>query len=370
MVEELVINGAIGLLLVAAFGFAFYLPVDSRGSKNRKTKQERALEEAEKYSESLITQEDSFVKEFYPTETRTSTVDGYKVAIKVKAVLTRGVSNEDEKNYDDAFNGKEEVRNLIYSTLVDEACDAISAYLKWFSIDQLYYYEHEFEKEVAKTVDRALSRYGLILNDFSLSIKRLNIEIDLNKATERSFEDIIAMALQRGDLREYLKEVRNNGTPQKGTQQSYLSLSSRLERLEESWMEYELNPNLLLNYPLMSDASCEETANFFLRIGQAQALCETAKEDESSLGEFASALEGAELAFVKAESNAKKVRLAYLSSEQRKAVEKSRPLVAMYRDEEASPQERINAFKKANRNLEGIMMLPERPIMGLLEAAQ
>lgn len=150
------------------------------------------------------------------------------------------------------------------------------------------------------------------------------------------------------------------------------TLTKRLNKLREGWMAYELDPMKALDYPLMLDATCAQTRNFLMALNEVGLLEDSMKAQEGSVSveEFREAVLAAESAFFEAEGHAKKMRYAHLDSSQRKKIKDARPLVALLKDESATPHERVNAYRKAGDFLEGVLALPEAPIMGLLEASQ
>lgn len=147
-------------------------------------------------------------------------------------------------------------------------------------------------------------------------------------------------------------------------------LIQRLSRLADKWMSYELDPMKALDYPLMLDASCQETRSFLHSYDSLLVAKDIYEEEESneSLTTLQECLEEAELAFIAAENNAKKMRLAHLSLDDKKKVSKAKNLTSLALNESASPHERISAWKKAHDQLEGILFLPDAAVKGLLES--
>lgn len=148
-------------------------------------------------------------------------------------------------------------------------------------------------------------------------------------------------------------------------------LSQRIKKLANKWMSYELDPMKTLDYPLMMDVSCPETREFvqsYETLIVAQKVHEEEKT-QSSLKELHDALAKAESDFLTAENNAKKMRLAHLDADQKKQVNLAKNLTAIALDENASPHERVSAWRKASDCLEGILYLPDRAVKGLLAAA-
>lgn len=148
------------------------------------------------------------------------------------------------------------------------------------------------------------------------------------------------------------------------------SLNLRMSKLEEHWMAYELNPQLLLTYPKMADATCPETAQFVLAWSELTSWAESVERDLDSYnaGEFEEVLRRAESAFVVAEANARKAAQSYLSDDERKKIARAKDLMAIATDESAATNERATAFKRANRELEGVLPPLNPKIVGLLEA--
>lgn len=147
-------------------------------------------------------------------------------------------------------------------------------------------------------------------------------------------------------------------------------LLKRLSKLTSEWMSYELDPMKSLDYPLMLDTTCPQTRRFLQAVSDVRLLEEELDSGEVSLVEFRDALMYAEGAFMEAEGHAKKMRYAHLDTGQKKRIRDARPLVALLDDEDASPHEKVSAYRKAGDFLEGIIALPDRPIMGLLESSQ
>lgn len=301
---ELLIAAGVGLpATVTATGFTV--------AKYKRKKAQRLLsrmqEEAKQFSAELLTNEFQFHTVLYSVTFHWYTTDAVRLKFPIKVSYKRGTSEAAKQKYESIYGEATSIKSFIEEFIGDKIRTCLARFMKVATANELVFHESNFEKEIARYLAVKMAERGLVLTDFTVSIKGYDEDIilDVEAGQRSSFESILNRMPAKESLREYLRDVNQNygtlagsqssqNTPElNSTSLSFKTLSSRLNKLEESWMEYELNPNLLLNYPLMSDASCEETANFFLRIGQAQALYETAKEDESSLGEFASALEGA-----------------------------------------------------------------------------
>lgn len=361
----------------AVVGGAFTWGIPKARMHSSKRKQQLVLKENAAFAEELLVKSHAFRSKCHTNAMGTTPVDGKFTNFDFVAEYKRGASEQAQTNFNSHFAGEKGGKRIIEHKIRSRVQMIVRSMLKAFTRGQLLFYEQPFAREVARQLKEELLSFGLVLVNFELTVDNSEngSSINLQEVRAKSFEELLAVLPKKEDMVEYLENVEGDKESTEKDRartstnvESSKVLSIRLRTLEKSWMEYEVNHDLLLKYPLMSDASCEETAAFLLAMSKVKALHSAVADDESMLGEFAVALEAAEAAFIKAESNAKKVRHAFLTDGQRKKVENSRPLIAMYQDEEASPNERLNAFKQASRNLEGIIALPERPIMGLLEA--
>lgn len=145
-------------------------------------------------------------------------------------------------------------------------------------------------------------------------------------------------------------------------------VNERITKLRTSWAEYELDPVKALDYPLMLDATCEQTAIFLQALNDLEYAQRQASVDHTKNGLLVKSLAHAEKAFYVAEANAKKQRLTYLSNDDRKKVAKARKFAEIMKDSGSGTNEKRIAFDRANKALEGVLPPLAPKIIGMIES--
>lgn len=110
----------------------------------------------------------------------------------------------------------------------------------------------------------------------------------------------------------------------------------------------------LIQYPVMTDQTDEYTLDMMLALKVAKRM-----EDQPDSDEFKDAVGVLEKAFMKAESNARKISATMFSDESRKKVVKARDLFRMASSEASSEQEKKVAFVQGFKQLEGVLDVPD-----------
>lgn len=136
------------------------------------------------------------------------------------------------------------------------------------------------------------------------------------------------------------------------------------DRTDTRWLEYELDPVTLLDYPLMTDMSEPVTERFhrakwradLLRPATAEALL----DDRDAAAEYRAAVEDYVSAFAVAEAEATRRKRSYFAEDDQQRVARAQNLLRMATDDGATQQERERAYGLARRELEGLVVLPER----------
>lgn len=136
------------------------------------------------------------------------------------------------------------------------------------------------------------------------------------------------------------------------------------DRTDTKWLEYELDPVTLLDYPLMTDMSEPVTERFhrakwradLLRPATAEALL----DDREAAAEYRSAVEEYVSAFNVAEAEAARRKRSHFSDGDQQRVARAQNLLRVATDDGATQQERERAYGLARRELEGLVVLPER----------
>jgi hypothetical protein len=151
------------------------------------------------------------------------------------------------------------------------------------------------------------------------------------------------------------------------------------DRTDARWLDYEIDVAKLLDFPLMTDMREPLTAEFHRARSRADllrpAVADDLAGDRDAQLDYRDAVHDYASAFDVAESEAIRRRRSDFSAEAQERLERAQRLLRVTVDESATPQERRNAYSKAQRELDGLIVLPamtrasiERRIAGELEA--
>ncbi|MEL7976770.1 hypothetical protein AAG589_12985 [Isoptericola sp. F-RaC21] len=161
------------------------------------------------------------------------------------------------------------------------------------------------------------------------------------------------------------------------------ALTSEIERTvaahdetQRRWLAYELDAVKSLEYPLMSDMREQVTVDFHRARRAAEELRPDDLDelrDRRRLDRYRDAVREMQVRFDVAEREAKRRRASDFSPTERQALDRAKKLLAMADDEGSSHAERQSAYRRALKELEGIVALPdgaadalEQRIAGLL----
>ncbi|MEE6164737.1 MULTISPECIES: hypothetical protein [unclassified Mycolicibacterium] len=145
------------------------------------------------------------------------------------------------------------------------------------------------------------------------------------------------------------------------------------------WLDYEMDIAKLLDFPLMTDMREPLTIAFHKARSRAEWLRPDKLDDmlgdrEAQL-EYRDSVHEYTSAFEVAEAEAIRRRRSDFSPEDQERLGRAQQLLRLASDAAATPQERQNAYSKAQRELAGLFVLPataraaiERGIAGELEA--
>lgn len=151
------------------------------------------------------------------------------------------------------------------------------------------------------------------------------------------------------------------------------------EQTDTRWLAYEIDPVTLLDFPMMTDMREPLTVEFhkarrradLLRPADAQALV----GDPRAQADYREAVHAYVVAFDVAEAEAKRRRRGGFTHAEQEHLVRAQSLLRLAMDAAATPQERQNAYRKAQKELEGLIVLPpsmraqiERQIAGQIEA--
>lgn len=136
------------------------------------------------------------------------------------------------------------------------------------------------------------------------------------------------------------------------------------DRTDTRWLEYELDVAKLLDFPLMTDMRDPFTERFhraklradFLRPGDVADLV----DDRDATREYLDAVQEYVTAFDVAEAEALRRRRSGFSDEDQERLARAQRLLRVSADIAATTQERERAYGLARRELDGLVVLPER----------
>jgi hypothetical protein len=158
------------------------------------------------------------------------------------------------------------------------------------------------------------------------------------------------------------------GGPQRTTKsaqwQAIVRTVREHDRTDTRWLDYEIDITKLLDYPLMTDMRDPLTERFhraklradLLRPADAGDLL----DDSVAAREYRDAVEEYVTAFDVAEAEAMRRRRSGFSREEQQRLSRAHSTLRIATDTAATPQERERAFEIARRELDGLIVLPER----------
>ena len=136
------------------------------------------------------------------------------------------------------------------------------------------------------------------------------------------------------------------------------------DRTDTRWLDYELDITKLLDYPVMTDMRDPLTMRFhqaklradLIRPGKAEDLL----DDRQAAREYLDAVEEYVTAFNVAEAEAIRRRRNDFTRADQHRLTRALSLLRVATNEAATPQEREHAYDLAGRELDGLIVLPER----------
>ena len=136
------------------------------------------------------------------------------------------------------------------------------------------------------------------------------------------------------------------------------------DRTDTRWLDYELDMGKLLDFPLMTDMRNPLTERFHRAKLRADLLrpakAEDLLEDAEAAREYLDAVENYATAFDVAESEAMRRRRNDFSKPEQQRLSRARSALRVAVDAGATQQERERAYAVASRELDGLLVLPER----------
>jgi hypothetical protein len=151
------------------------------------------------------------------------------------------------------------------------------------------------------------------------------------------------------------------------------------DRTDARWLEYEVDIAKLLDFPLMTDMRDPLTITFHKAKRHADLLrperLDDLAGDRAAQLEYRNAVHEYISAFEIAEAEAIRRRRTDFSDDEQQRLARAQNLLHLAQDEAATREERQNAYARASKELDGLVMLPaparasiERRIAGQIEA--
>jgi hypothetical protein len=136
------------------------------------------------------------------------------------------------------------------------------------------------------------------------------------------------------------------------------------------WLEYELDVGKLIDFPLMTDVREPLTVAFLRAKREADGQRPSSAEDlqtVSSLDAYRQAVNNFAVALDVAEREARRIRDSKFSGPERERLATARKLLMIAENHAATPAERQAAYKRARRELDGLIVLPDVTVAALEE---
>ncbi|NQD87835.1 hypothetical protein HP499_08460 [Paenarthrobacter sp. CM16] len=167
---------------------------------------------------------------------------------------------------------------------------------------------------------------------------------------------------------ELLKLQNQLAVHEEANQAEVVSLIAAHDSVNHRWLDYELDVGNLIDFPLMTDVREPLTVAFLRAKKEADGLRPAKPEQISTparLAEYRAAVHSYELAFDVAEREARRIKDGNFSGPERQRLATARKLLRIAEDTAATPAERQTAYKRARKELDGLIVLPEATVAAL-----
>ncbi|WP_400159260.1 hypothetical protein [Arthrobacter sp. BPSS-3] len=133
------------------------------------------------------------------------------------------------------------------------------------------------------------------------------------------------------------------------------------DAVNRRWLDYELDVGKLIDFPAMTDVREPLTVAFLRAKRDADGLRPAGTEQLSAarLAEYRNAVNAFEVAFDVAEREARRIRDSKFTGPERDRLATARKLLRIASDAGSTPAERQTAYKRARRELDGLIVLPD-----------
>lgn len=202
----------------------------------------------------------------------------------------------------------------------------------------------------------------------------------VSAANERRAERRLERYRIKQQTKVAMAEASGRGrTDEESARREVSRVVARHDETDARWLEYELDVAKLLDFPVMTDMREPLTAAFHRARSRADLLRPARTDDlfadRDALAEYRDAVHDYAAAFDVAEAEARRRRRSDFSSDDRERLERAQHLLGIASDDAATVAERRSAYARAQRELDGLLVLPaatqaalERRVAGELEA--
>jgi hypothetical protein len=166
-----------------------------------------------------------------------------------------------------------------------------------------------------------------------------------------------------------LYKLRNQAVQaEQASQPEVLALMTAHDTVNRRWLDYELDVGKLIDFPVMTDVREPLTVAFLRAKREADGLRPAPPGEirtAARLAEYRAAVNGFELAFDVAEREALRIKDGKFTGPERHRLATARQLLRIASDSAATPAERQTAYKRARRELDGLIVLPVATVAAL-----
>ncbi|ALV44357.1 hypothetical protein MB46_01325 [Arthrobacter alpinus] len=146
------------------------------------------------------------------------------------------------------------------------------------------------------------------------------------------------------------------------------NIKTEHDAVNRRWLSYELDVAKLIDFPMMSDVREPLTVAFLRAKRDADALRPLDGAEisaKSRWDDYRNAVNAYVVAFEVAEKEAHRIKDSGYSEAERQRLGTARKLVKIAENEGASPAERQTAYKRARKELDGLIVLPDVTVAAL-----
>ena len=202
------------------------------------------------------------------------------------------------------------------------------------------------------------SYWWLVFPLFGMTMGAVNARVKHREVTarRRHREQLELIRAQGGSA-----AVAPTGTVAADGQQRIIAAQ---DAVTHRWLEYELDASKLISYPAMSDGRQPLTAAFL----RAKKAADNLRPDDGEtltperLREYRDAVTDYEVAFEVAERDARRVKDAAFTPDERKRLDTAKQLLTVATDQAATPNERQLAYKRVREELDGLILLSNEAV--------